>query len=80
MGARDTRSSRSDPHLTQPHLGRINRRRSMRTLVRVDANHHCHPVVSFRHEGEDGPWQACLISDIGARASFEPHHGQDPTG
>ena len=68
--------------LTQRLFGHINRHGRMRGLVRINSDHHCHhgcppvsPLTSWAR-----PWRARLIPGIpaGARASFEPRHGEAP--
>ena len=62
----DLRSRSSNSDLPEPRLLRSERDRGMRSLVRVNPDHHNSHNVLLE---SDGPWRACLISD---RPAFSP--------
>ena len=66
------------PQLAQRLLGLVDRHRGVRGLVRVDTDHHCCHQRLLIIVRDRGPWRACLISVLAARASFEPRHGETP--
>ena len=68
------------PQLAQRLLGRADRHRRVRALVRVDPDHHCHHQRLLLLERREGPWRACLISDLLASRLFRATPRQGPDG
>jgi hypothetical protein len=73
---------RAHPHLAQGHLIRADRHRRIRCPVRIHPDDHRRHRHALLHctRGQGDPWRARLIPKelAGARASFEPRHGQGP--
>jgi hypothetical protein len=67
------------PDLAEHGLGLVEHHRGMRSLVRVDPDHHASHAYLQRQHRRERPWRARLISDDCARASLEPRHGRDTT-
>ena len=74
----DLAGAGAHPQLAQRRFGRVDSRRCMRPLVRIDTDHHCHePLLGRRARG---PWRACLISDRRRSRLFRATPRRDPTG
>ena len=68
------------PHLTQRLLRRPDRHRGVRALVRIHPDHHSHHERPPIDAGVTVAGMPYFRDPSGVRASFEPRHGEEPTG